>query len=94
MNTIILQAALNDGTGSAVGALIAIGISLLIFFILRSVMLWYWKVDKIVENQQKQIQQMNTVIEAMSAFYRNEYPKNSAGPGLPNPNQDGSEKTV
>lgn len=90
---ILLQEA-GNGFGSAMGALIAIGVSLLIFFVLRSVMLWYWKVDKIVENQQKQIQQMNTVIEAMSAFYRNEYPKASSGSAVPNQTQDGPEKTV
>lgn len=74
MNMKILLQAPGDGFGSTMGILIAIGVSLLIFFVLRSVMLWYWKVDKIVENQQKQIQQMNTVIEAMSAFYRKQYP--------------------
>ena len=27
---------------------------ILVFLIIRSILLWYWKIDKIVENQQQQ----------------------------------------
>ena len=33
--------------------LIGIGIFIIVFIVLRSLMLWYWRVDTIVENQEK-----------------------------------------
>lgn len=35
--------------------LVLLGISLGVFLLIRSIILWYWKIDKIVSNQQQQI---------------------------------------
>lgn len=35
------------------GLLVAIAISIGLFFLLRSLFLWYWKINKIVSNQEK-----------------------------------------
>jgi hypothetical protein len=44
-----------DG-GSLIALLIALGILILVFLLVRSIFLWYWKIDTIVENQEKQIE--------------------------------------
>ncbi|GEM_PF-2037758 len=36
--------------GGLAGMLIALGVMVLIFFICRSLLLWYWKLDKIEEH--------------------------------------------
>ncbi|QNN41408.1 hypothetical protein [Pedobacter roseus] len=40
--------------GSLFGALIGIGIAILVFLALRQLVLWYWKVEIIIQNQQEQ----------------------------------------
>jgi hypothetical protein len=42
------------GAQELIAVLVAIVISLLIFLALRALILWYWKITAIVENQQKQ----------------------------------------
>ena len=37
---------------SLLGAIVAIVIGILLFLALRQVMLWYWKVDTIIKNQE------------------------------------------
>lgn len=50
------------GMPSWFGALLFLGITLLIFLALRAIVLWYWKIDKIVGNQQKQIDLLNELV--------------------------------
>lgn len=38
--------------GDLIGVIIAIGAGILLFLALREVMLWYWKVDTIIKNQE------------------------------------------
>lgn len=47
----------NDGFnfGSLIGVLVGIGVMLLIFLALRQLVLWYWKIDKIVAYQEQNI---------------------------------------
>lgn len=49
---ILLQAPADTGL-SLVSFLIALAIMLGIFLLLRAVVLWYWKVDTIVKNQEE-----------------------------------------
>lgn len=39
--------------------------AVLIFFVLRSVLLWYWKVDRIVENQERQIELLTAIYKRL-----------------------------
>lgn len=55
--------------GSIFAFLFAVGICILIFLALRQIMLWYWKVDTIIQNQEKQIELMEEQIKAQSKFY-------------------------
>lgn len=52
---VILQAAGGEFLSVFVTALVVLGVFLGIFLIIRSIMLWYWKVDIIVRNQEEQI---------------------------------------
>ncbi|MCL7986850.1 hypothetical protein M8998_02730 [Sphingobacterium sp. lm-10] len=67
MNIIILQA---TDVGGIIPLLILLALSIAIFLILRSVVLWYLKVDKIIENQQKQIVQQQTIIDGLAGLYK------------------------
>ncbi|AMR30733.1 hypothetical protein A0256_04505 [Mucilaginibacter sp. PAMC 26640] len=51
--TILLQAS-SVGAPEFIMILLAFGFFVLIFFVLRSVVLWYWKVNLIVANQLEQ----------------------------------------
>lgn len=44
-----------DFTSTLITALIVLGVLILIFLAIRAILLWYWKIDTIVDNQQKQI---------------------------------------
>lgn len=46
--------------------IIVIIVFVLIFFAFRAVMLWYWKVDVIVANQQKQIDLLTDLLKQKS----------------------------
>lgn len=41
-------------SGSLIGFIIAIVIGILMFLALRQIVLWYWKVEIIIQNQQEQ----------------------------------------
>lgn len=47
--------------GGIVGALIGIGIAILIFLALRQIVLWYWKVEIIIQNQQEQTKGIQSI---------------------------------
>ena len=44
----------------------------LLFLILRSVMLWYWKIDTLVNNQQKQIKLLSDLLVALKPQVKSE----------------------
>lgn len=49
--------------------LLLFGISVGIFLLIRSIILWYWKIDTIVSNQRQQImllQQQNEALKKLS----------------------------
>ena len=41
------------GNLEVIGAIVVLALAFLLFFLLRSVMLWYWRVDVIIKNQEK-----------------------------------------
>lgn len=55
--------AANDGFnfGSLTGVFVGIGVVLLIFLVFRQLVLWYWKIDKIVAYQEQNIIALQSV---------------------------------
>lgn len=49
----ILFAQSGDGLNDFVGFIVVLFIAAILFYFLRGVMLWYWKVDTIVKNQEE-----------------------------------------
>jgi hypothetical protein len=45
--------------------LIGVAICFLFFLLIRAIVLWYWKIDKIVENQQIQIRILQEVLDSL-----------------------------
>lgn len=58
------------GAAELLQLLFVLAIYVLVFLLLRKVFLWYWKVDKILENQQKQIEQQQTIIDGLAGLYK------------------------
>ena len=50
----------------AFGAIVLVSIG--IFLLIRSIMLWYWKVSTIVENQEKQIKEQQKLATMIQQF--------------------------
>ncbi|WP_166333934.1 hypothetical protein [Sphingobacterium chungjuense] len=50
--------------------LLILAVYVIVFLLLRKVFLWYWKVDQILENQQKQIEQQQTIIDGLAGLYK------------------------
>lgn len=46
--------------------IIAILIGVLIFFVARELMCWYWKINDIIKNQNEQLDQMDYLIGELS----------------------------
>jgi hypothetical protein len=70
---VLLQAGGGIGFSQLIIALLSIGFFVLIFFALRGLMLWYWKVDAIVSNQTAQtelLKMQNFLIEQQTEFLR------------------------
>ena len=70
---IVLQANVNDN--SLVSGLIAIGICIAIFIVLREVVMWYWKINIIVANQERQIkaqQETNNLLSEQISLLRSQ----------------------
>lgn len=44
----------------------AVVVILLLFFVARELMCWYWKINDIVKNQQIQIEQMDAIIDELT----------------------------
>jgi hypothetical protein len=53
--------------------IIVLAVPLVLFLIFRSIMLWYWKVDTIVENQEKQIALLTDLLRIYKKV--NNYPE-------------------
>lgn len=51
--------------GSIAGGLFTLTVMLVLFLILRGLMLWYWKVDKILKNQQETNDLLRSIDEKM-----------------------------
>jgi hypothetical protein len=62
MKTILLF----SGAGEIASLLMIVGICLLIFLAIRAIMLWYWKIDTIVDNQETQIQLLNSILKRLT----------------------------
>lgn len=55
-------------TGNFFSLFIFLGICLLIFLAIRSIVLWYWKINAIVENQEKQLDALNSILQKLDAI--------------------------
>lgn len=53
------------GIGSLVGIIITFLIALVVFLVIRGLMLWYWKVDKIVNNLEAQNRTLEAILRKM-----------------------------
>lgn len=65
MNAILLFVGL--GLHELLVLFFTIGFFVLVFLACRSLLLWYWKINVIVENQEKQIVLLNKIIERGSS---------------------------
>lgn len=54
-------------TSTLITALIVLGVLMLIFLAIRAILLWYWKIDTIVDNQQKQIDLLQEIAKNSKA---------------------------
>ncbi len=62
--TFILLQAANSSVGDLIsGLLLGSFVLIIIFLIIRSVVLWYWKVNVIVRNQEEQTQLLSQIFE-------------------------------
>lgn len=52
-------------------ALIGIAIIVGLFFLFRNIVLWYFKIDQIVKNQEKQISQMGRQLDCLEEICEN-----------------------
>jgi hypothetical protein len=52
--------------------LLVIAICIGVFLALRALMLWYWKVDRIVDNQQSQIKLLQELLHAVNKSNKSE----------------------
>ncbi|MDR6943024.1 hypothetical protein [Mucilaginibacter pocheonensis] len=80
---ILLQ---STGAPEIITILIVFGIAIVIFLVIRSLMLWYWKVDVVLNNQEAQtslLQKQNNLIqeqnELLKLFIANRLAKETAG---------------
>lgn len=61
--------------GDLIGVIIAIGAGILLFLALREVMLWYWKVDTIIKNQEinnKLLSNNNALLNEQITFMKSQ----------------------
>ena len=64
MNTVFLFLA-GVGFQELVAVFLTLGICILIFLTLRALMLWYWKINSIVENQEEQIKLLKELVSTL-----------------------------
>jgi len=60
---IVLQASNDSSMSLLIEFLVGLLISLVIFLVIRSIVLWYWKIDVIVKNQEEQIRLLSQSLE-------------------------------
>ena len=60
--TTYAQASASGDVPGIFSLLLGIGILILVFLAFRSIMLWYWKVDSIIKNQEK----LNELLEELA----------------------------
>jgi len=51
--------------------ILALLICIGIFLLIRSIILWYWKIDAIVENQKKQLEELQRTSALIEQLIRN-----------------------
>lgn len=56
---------------SMITVLFTLAIVVGLFLLFRGIVLWYYKIDKIVNNQQQQINQFQTIIEQQQVIIDN-----------------------
>jgi hypothetical protein len=66
MGIIIAEEGAQIASSFLLFALIAAA-SIGVFLLIRSIMLWYWRVDKIVENQHAQLAELKRLVDLMAA---------------------------
>lgn len=59
----------NVGGGEIMLLLFTLGFFLLLFLALRALLLWYWKVNIIIENQEKQIHLLSKLAQEVKSSY-------------------------
>lgn len=51
--TLLFAQSYDTGGVTLIGIIMTLAITIGLFFLFRGIMLWYWKVDKIVQNQEE-----------------------------------------
>lgn len=54
-----------SGLGGIIGLIVGLGICLAIFLVLRQFVLWYWKVETIIANQQEQTKALQAIYNSI-----------------------------
>lgn len=65
MKTITLQV-VQDYAAPLLISLAVIAVFILLFLFLRAIILWYWRIDTIIENQEKQINLLTQLLKGAS----------------------------
>jgi len=76
-------------SGSLIGGLIALAILIAIFLVLREVVMWYWKINTIINNQAQQIrtqQETNNLLSEQITLMKGYYNANHS--------EDGANDTI
>jgi len=69
----------SSGSGGFVGAILFLGLAILILLALRSIMLWYWKVDTMLKNQEttnKLLKNNNDLLNEYIVYMKDQNKKN------------------
>lgn len=70
------QAEAASSFSGLIGGLMVIGVAILIFLVFRQIVLWYWKVDLIIKNQEIQIrsqQETNNLLSEQISILKGYY---------------------
>lgn len=70
------QSELGSNFGGLIGGLFVIGFAVLLFIVFRQIVLWYWKVDLIIKNQEIQIrsqQETNNLLSEQISILKGYY---------------------
>lgn len=62
MNSILLQV---ETGREFISVLLSLGFAIILFLVFRGIMLWYWRVNDIINNQQRQIEQQQEILKEL-----------------------------